>query len=294
MAACAKGLLDGIPDEWGRKVTGESGAITKTHTGPNSIGFKAPAHMILILLTPQLDRIVSLNSDRRSTFTAPVGSMEIIPADAEIFASWTTVKENLLIALEPERLSKLAGLEFQTESFEFRLPANGHVDEKALMLANMIRDEFRQGIPGNDIYFDSLITVLSTYVLRNYSSLSDQTVPRQKGGLSVKAWRDVQDYIRANLANQLSVGKLAQVAELSPSHFLRAFRETAGHAPHQHVLASRVEFAEKMAMSTDIPLTAIAKLAGFSSHSHMTAAMRQYKSTTPSAIRRIRTSGRQT
>ncbi|MHC1551501.1 helix-turn-helix domain-containing protein [Phyllobacterium sp. K27] len=294
MPDLASELLDGIPDEWGRKVAAESGAVTKTHTGPNSIEFKAPAHMVLIMLTPQLDRVMSLNSDRKMAFNAPIGTMEIIPADAEIFARWITVKENLLVALKPEKLSRLAGLEFQTESFEFRLPSDGHVDEKALMLANMIKDELQYGISSNDIYFDSLITVLSTYLLRNYSSLADQSARPQKGGMSAKAWRDVQDYIRANLADQLSVNRLALIAGLSPSHFLRAFRQTAGHAPHQHVLVTRLEFAEKMMMSSDMPLAAVAKLAGFSSHSHMTAAMRQYKSITPSAIRRIRASAKQT
>lgn len=285
-------LLDGIPDAWGRKVAVDSGAITRTHTGPNSIEFKAPAHMVLILLTPQIDRVVSLNSDRKSAFTAPVGTVEIVPANAELFASWATVKENLLFAFEPEKLPRLAGLEFQTESFEFRPPALGHVDEKALLLANMIRDELLRGAPGNDVYFDSLVTVFSTYLLRNYSTLADQPVRPSRGGLSVKAWRDVQDYVRANLGAELSVDRLAQVAGLSPSHFLRAFRKTAGHAPHQYVLAARLEFAEKIIMSTDMPLATIARLAGFSSHSHMTAAIRRHKSITPSALRRAYASPR--
>jgi AraC family transcriptional regulator len=283
-----RNLLKSVPDAWGPKFEAESGAVTRTRTGPNEIGFRAPTHMALVLLTPQPNREVALNSDRKSVFMAPVGTVEIVPADAELFARWRTAKENLLFALAPDKLSVLAGLEFQTEDFEFRPPEEGHVDEKALLLASLIREEFQKGEPSNRLYFDSLITVFSTYLLRNYSTLGSRPQHQSQGGLSAKAWRDIQDYIRANLADELSVERLAMVAGLSPSHFLRAFRQTAGQPPHQYVLATRLEMAEQLAVSTDLPLSMVARLAGFSNHSHMTASMRQHKSITPSALRRAR------
>jgi AraC family transcriptional regulator len=281
-------LLKSIPDAWGPKFEAESGAATRTRTGPNEIGFRAPTHMALVLLTPQPDREVALNSDRKSVFMAPVGTVEIVPAGAELFARWRTTKENLLLAFAPDKLSRLAGLEFQTEDFEFRPPGEGHVDEKALLLANMIREEFQKGEPSNALYLDSLITVFSMYLLRDYSTLAKVPSQQSRGGLSSKAWRDVRDYIQANLDDELSVERLATVAGLSPSHFLRAFRQTAGQPPHKYVLATRLEMAEQLAISTDLPLSMVAKLAGFSNHSHMTAAMRQHKSITPSALRRAR------
>lgn len=281
-------LLSGVPDEWGPKFEAASGAITRTLTGPNSISFKAPSHMALVMLSPQPGREVSLNSDRRSRFLAPVGTMEIIPANAELFARWRTPKENLLLALAPEQLSRLASLEFETEDFEFRPLAAGHVDEQALLLAKLVRDEFQDGEPFNHLYLDSLITVFSTYLLRKYSSLPDRPIPRSRGGLSPKAWRDVQDYIRANIGGRLSVERLALVAGLSPSHFLRAFKQTAGQAPHQYVLATRLALAEQLVSTTNMPLSRIARLTGFSNHSHMTATMRRQAFTTPSALRRAR------
>jgi AraC family transcriptional regulator len=272
-------LLSSVPDEWGPKFETSSGAVTHTLTGPNSIGFHAPCHMALVMLTPQPGREVSLNSDRKSEFLAPVGAVEIIPSNAEVFARWKTTKENLLLALAPEQLSRLAGLEFQTEDFEFRPLAPGHVDEKALLLANLVREEFQSGEPLNHLYLDSLLTVFSTYLLRNYSTLQDRPVPLSRGGLSLKALRDVQDYIMANIGEQLSVERLALIAGLSPSHFLRAFRQT---------VETRIELAEQLVMTTDMPLARIASLTGFASHSHMTAAMRRHKFTTPSALRRAR------
>ena len=281
-------LLSSVPDEWGPKFETSTGAVTRTLTGPNSIRFNALSHMALVLLTPQPGREMALNSDKTSRFLAPVGTLEIVPCDSELFARWRVPKENLLLALPPEQLSQLAGLEFEREDFEFRIPPSGYVDEKALLLAQLVREEFRGSGPMNHIYMDSLLTVFSTYLLRNYSTFKDYPISRYRGGLSPKAWRDVQDYIRANIAERLSIERLAMLAGLAPSHFMRAFKQTVGRSPHQYILAIRLELAEQLVMTTDMPLAGIASLTGFANHSHLTASMRHHKFTTPSALRRAR------
>lgn len=288
MADSVGNLLKKIPDEWGPKIQTSSGGATHTLTGPNSVRFTAPSHMALVMLTPQPARELAVNSDRRSPFRAPVGTVEIIPANSDLFARWNVPKENLLLALAPEQLGKLAGLEFDREDFEFRPPAEGHVDEEALLLARLVREEFQRGKSLNHLYLDSLLTVFSTHFLRNYSSLPNSPAPRYRGGLSPRAWRDVQEYVRANIGEQLTIERLAFIAGLSPSHFLRAFRQTVGQSPHQYILATRLELAEHYVITTDMPLARIASLTGFANHSHLTASMRRHKFTTPSALRRDR------
>ncbi|WEX11144.1 AraC family transcriptional regulator [Chelativorans sp. AA-79] len=281
-------LLSSIPDEWRAKFEGSGGGGTRTLTEPNSIKFNAPSHMALVLLTPQPGGEVAPNPGRKTVFSAPAGTVEIVPCNAELFARWKTSKENLALALAPEQLSRLAGLEFDAENLEFRILAAGDVDEKALLLANLIRDEFRAGKPSNYPYLDSLLTVFSTYLLRNYSTVRDRPATRHRGGLTLKAWRDVQDYIRANIGERLSIERLASLAGLSPSHFLRAFKQTVGRSPHQYVLAARLELAEHLVVTTDISLARIASIAGFANHSHLTASMRRHRFTTPTALRRAR------
>ncbi|MBO4225845.1 AraC family transcriptional regulator [Bradyrhizobium neotropicale] len=279
-------LLACVPDAWGPKFGTESGAVTRTWTGPNEIAFKAPAHMALVMFTPQPNREIALNSSRRTVTLAPVGTIEVVPAEADLFARWRVAKENLLVAHDQHRLAQLAGAEFQNEDFEFRPPRPGFVDQQALQLANLIRAEFQRGEAANDLCFDALITLFGTHLLRSYSSFSDRPRPLLSGGLSPRAWRAVTDYIHANLSESLSVGRLAELAGLSPSHFLRAFRQTSGQAPHQYVVAQRLALVEQLTKTTDIPFAAVAKAAGFSSNSHMTATMKRTRGVTPNNLRR--------
>lgn len=279
-------LLRFVPNAWGPKFGAESGAVTQTRTGPNEINFVAPANLALIMLTPQPNRELALDSDRKTIGLAPVGSIEVVPAGAELFARWTVDKENLLLAMDPQRLARLAGMEYDSVDFELQPPKIGVVDRKALFLAHMIREEFQRGDAANELCFDGLITIFGTHLLRTYSSLRDRPEQLLSGGLSPRAWRGVSDYINDNLSEPLSIARLAEVANLSPSHFLRAFRRTSGQAPHQYILAQRLAFAERMVKGSDVALADVAKSAGFSSNSHMTATMRRLRGLTPTDLRR--------
>jgi len=279
-------LLKSIPVDWGPRFECGSAAATFTRVDPDTIEFEAPAHMALVMFTPQPGRVTALQSDRRANFLAPAGTLEIVPATAEFYASWTTPKENLLVALQPRRLKALAQEEFGRKSFELRPPRTGFIDRKALMIADMIRDELTSPEPANPVYLDSLLTVFSTHLLRHYSSAAKQPAPPHRGGLSTRSWRDVSDFIDANLMSDLRIETLARVAELSPSHFLRAFRQTVGQPPHRYILELRIKKAEQLILLTDRSLVEIAAACGFSSHSHLSSTMKRLRHTSPSELRR--------
>lgn len=279
-------MLDSVPDEWGPKFEHDGSAITYTHTGPNSIRLTAGSHMALVMFTVQPGREIALGSDRRSVGTAPVGALEIVPASAELYARWTVEKQNLLVAADPDRLKRLAGMEFDNETFELRPQKFGFVDDKARLLAQMIRQEMLDPLLHGQQSIEALNTLFLIHLLRNYSSLRSRQTPSPSGGLPPATWRRVNDFVQANLAGHLSLEQLALVAQLSPSHFARAFRQTTGQSPYQYVISARLQYARRMIVTTDVPVGHIAKAAGFSSNSHMTALMRRIWGTTPIAYRR--------
>lgn len=281
-------LLNGIPDEWGPKFESEAGAVTRTRTGPNEIRFTAPTHMALVLFTPQPDRLISLSSDQRRLGLAPAGAIEVVPAGSELFARWSVAKENLLLAVSPSRLQRLARLEFDTDDFELQPPNLGHVDDKAHVIARLIREELHRSDNRNEDCLDSLITVFGTYLLRHYSSIRQDRSHVPTGGLSPHALRRVNDFIQAHLNEKISLAQMAEVAGFSPCHFLRAFRNSTGMPPHQFLVAARLTRARQLIATTDAPLQLIARTAGFHSNSHLTATMQRHWAIRPGDLRRKR------
>jgi AraC family transcriptional regulator len=281
-------MLSGVPDEWGPKFQLDGGAVTRTHTGPNSIHLTASTHMALVLLTAQPQRQVALNSDRKMRGLAPAGALEIVPAQSELFARWIVEKQNLLIAIDPAHLEQLAGMEFDRDTFELRPPKLGFVDAEAHILARWMRREIEAKELGCRESLDAQVTLFSIYLLRNHSSLKGRSTSMFNGGLSPNAWRRVNDFIQSHLTESLPLKRLATVAGLSPSHFARAFKHTTGQSPHQYVIAARLAYARHLIVTTKAPLSEVAQIAGFSSNSHMTVMMKHVLGTMPNQFRQAR------
>lgn len=278
-------MLSSIPEAWGPKFQHDGGAVTRTHTGPDTIEFKAPAHMMIIMFNPQPGREIGLNSDRRAIGMAPMGSLEIVPDQSELFARWRKEKQSLLVAVQPERLRDLAGMEFDNETFELHPPTLGHTDRKAHKLACNMRYEIENRELAWRENLDALITAFSIHLLRNYSSLRPSPPRRFTGGMAPSTWRRINDFIHGHLNETLTLKQLAIIAGLSPSQLARAFRQTAGQSPHQYIIGCRLMLARHLIVSTDMPLEKISRTVGFSSNSHMTATMQRAWHKTPTDLR---------
>ncbi|MDR6290276.1 AraC family transcriptional regulator [Inquilinus ginsengisoli] len=110
--------------------------------------------------------------------------------------------------------------------------------------------------------------------------------PERPDALSPERLRRVLDHIEAALEDgDLSLADLAAIAHLSPFHFSRAFKAATGCAPHQFVLARRVERAKAMLERRELALAEIAYRAGFASQAHFSTAFRRATGTTPARYR---------
>lgn len=141
-------LHEGASDDWGPRFDVGLGAIWATRAEAAAIRFQAPAPCVLVMLSSQARRHVALNGDRARLGSAPVGSLEIVPQGAELFAQWDAHKKNLLAALSPERIRRLAGHEFEKPDFEWYPPPLGRVDLEALAIARSMREEVHSGVHG--------------------------------------------------------------------------------------------------------------------------------------------------
>jgi AraC family transcriptional regulator len=117
-------------------------------------------------------------------------------------------------------------------------------------------------------------------------SSADSRIAR--GGLPAWQTRRVFTYVDANLGRRISIRELAQLVDLSPSYFCRAFKCSSGVAPREYVLRRRVEVAQKLMLTTSEPLSAIAASCGMCDQSHLTRSFQKMVGETPYSWRRAR------
>ena len=75
---------------------------------------------------------------------------------------------------------------------------------------------------------------------------------------------------------------------LSPAHFSRAFRTSFGCSPLEYVTRRRMERAQGLMLSTDIPLSQIALDCGFADQAHFSRLFRRVVGESPRVWRRAR------
>ncbi|WP_181159952.1 AraC family transcriptional regulator [Sandaracinobacter neustonicus] len=279
--------IDLVPDDWGPKIYSEIADVALTRRGPDEIDLEVGSHFLLVLLTPQPQREVRLTGNRPVIFDAPAGTVEIIPAGAHFQGRWGVPKENILLSLDPQRLSELTVREFDLDGVEMRPIPPGLVDKTAVRIAGLMRDCLAAPQGAGRLYIESLNTALMLHFIRTHSSLANRAaMDTFRGGLSPRTWREMTEFIRENLASDMALATLSQRAGLSYSHFLRAFRQTAGVSPHRYIMLQRAQMARELAATSRLPLKQIALQCGFANQSHMTTVMKAMLNQTPGQVRR--------
>ncbi len=138
----------------------------------------------------------------------------------------------------------------------------------------------------SDIQASSLAHLLAGRLLVNYCGieLPDATLNGSK--LSETAIRTVCDFIEANLCTQLTLEDLAALVHLSPFHFARCFKASIGLAPHQYVIARRMELAKRLLLTSTHTVAEIAWSIGYENISHFGRLFTTHIGVTPGTIRR--------
>jgi AraC family transcriptional regulator len=138
--------------------------------------------------------------------------------------------------------------------------------------------------PASSGYAEALSLVLAHELIRLHRGAT--AAPVLRGGLASWQQKKVADYIEDRLDEEISLRDLAAIAQLSPFHFARAFKQSFGEPPHRYHMVRRMERAKALLKVPARTVTEIALKLGFSETSSFTAAFRRSVGATPSDYRR--------
>jgi AraC-like DNA-binding protein len=107
---------------------------------------------------------------------------------------------------------------------------------------------------------------------------------------ALTAWQvsRIRNYIDEHLSERILVKDLSAVALRSKAHFCRTFKSTMGETPRSYITRRRLDRAQSMMLSSDVPLCEVALQCGFSDQAHFCHRFRNATGQSPSAWRRGR------
>ena len=164
------------------------------------------------------------------------------------------------------------------------LPETSSADLRSnAILARLLADAFE----GLDADIDRARTVLSRAVaLVDGASMSGAAMGR--GGLAPWQARKISALVEANLERGVRITELAASAQLSKSHFSRAFKAHFGRSPHRYILERRVTRAQHLMLVGDGRLCDVAQACGFADQAHLSRMFRRLVGAAPNAWRQAR------
>ncbi len=198
--------------------------------------------------------------------------------------SWLGTLEVTYVEVARSLVHRYAGSESNFSDLEFATVLA--VPEPSIRaLVDNMQLEIDAGCPAGRLYGEQLSMALAAYLAGRYTRPSTKR-EHPKPQLSQAKLGDVRDYIRVNLANDLSVFELAKIARLSPFHFSRLFKNSVGMTPCQYVIRERIQEGGRMLRTGKESIAEIALAVGFSSQSHFTDIFRKITGSTPKRERR--------
>ncbi|ADJ65991.1 helix-turn-helix transcriptional regulator [Herbaspirillum seropedicae] len=138
--------------------------------------------------------------------------------------------------------------------------------------------------PDSRLFIDQLGVALGTHLLQRYGGAPAPTL--RTAPLSRLHEERAKMMLLEKVKGNVSIPEIARECNMSASYFLRAFKASTGHTPHQWLMVQRVEMAQQYLRSTQLTLAEIALACDFYDQSHFSRVFSQVVGSTPGAWRR--------
>jgi len=152
-------------------------------------------------------------------------------------------------------------------------------------LADAITLEAQQRGLGGALYAEALAMQLTVHLLRRYATVTYRD-SFATSALRPSRLRRLDEFIEAQLHENITIEQMAQVAELGVWTFTKHFKSTTGRSPHEYVLDRRVDRARRLLSQGLTAIKEVASVCGFSDQAHMTRVFRARLGTTPSRLKK--------
>ena len=219
-----------------------------------------------------------LQQERRRT-----GDIAVIPAGISHRCNWNTSVEFMVLAIEPALLQQVGEDFVNPDRIELMPRFMSQQDVLIQGIFSTLRDELESGKIGGDLLIDSFKTTLAIHLLRNYCTTQPK-LSSYANGLSQAILKQVTEYIHEHLHQDLKLADLSAIAQLSPYHFLRLFKQRMGITPHQYILQHRIQKAKHLLKHSNLSIAEIAMRTGFCDQSHLTRCFKHIVGITPKQL----------
>jgi AraC-like DNA-binding protein len=240
------------------------------------------------LLSVVLEEIGGRSEPRlRENQPCPIGympkHMHFAPAGMETWGYTDDIRylKDASLTFDLAALAERLGTEFDADVIA--TPRLRFADDRIWTLVRLLADAANDPDPSAQLYGDGLTAAIAAQLFND--GTAPPTAQRDRG-LAPWQLRRVVEYLDAHLPQRIELAQLATIAELSQSHFSRAFKTSTGMSPYHWQLDARIRRAQTLLFDTHKSLEQVARSTGFADAVHFGRTFRKLTGATPAAWRR--------
>ena len=183
------------------------------------------------------------------------------------------------LCIDPAWLQRIAADLTQEERPQPHFPSHNLFDRS---LSRALRElAANSQTPVSHLHQEELLLAFAQILLAH---AEDPGASLQEGR-EHSAVKRIKEYLQACYAEEITLQKLAQVANLSPFHLIRVFHQAVGLSPHAYQTQLRLEHARTL-LGQGYGLSYVAHETGFFDQSHFTQQFKRSFSITPGRYRK--------
>jgi AraC family transcriptional regulator len=189
------------------------------------------------------------------------------------------------VYLPRRRMIAVAESMARKSEIRLRLPNPGFSDHVITNLLDIIDFAFENPERSSQLLVDEVSILLMSHLIHNYSDISP--IARRRGGLASWQERIAKDILFDRIGDPPTADELGHACGVSARHFIRAFRQSTGHTPHQWLMQERALKAQNLLEHSDKTLAEISAICGYANQSHFCRAFLRYFGKSPAMARRL-------
>jgi AraC family transcriptional regulator len=238
-----------------------------------------PWHVICLNVGHPVQLEQTVDAQNKTVYSVP-GDLAIYPAYLNQQFRWDKEAEFFNLLLEPSFLAQVGYDVFGSDRLELIPHLATLFDPFVQQIGFALKISLEIDGENSNLYADAIAQALVVHLLSRYSTNSRQIKPII-GGFTQQQWKQIVDFIDANLDKNISLAELAVIARLSQYHFARLFKQAFDISPHQYLIRCRVERAKHLISLGNLSIATIAQTVGFASQGHFTYHFKRLVGVTP-------------
>lgn len=173
-------------------------------------------------------------------------------------------------------------------NFDNRLDLNNEYTNNIYEFLLTIEEEYKNKPEGYRLMIKAKLLETMTYLVRYFQDNKKTVEVIKEKEKSLKRLEKVLNFINTNYTNQITLQDLSKLAGMNPNYFSTFFNSTMGFSFTQYISTLRINRAEFLVNSSELPFIEIAFECGFNSLSNFNRVFKLERGIAPSELRRNR------